>query len=847
MQFSTDGQADLKVEGTDGTFFKPTNTDEQSDLEFLTLQCGNTEFTPVRQGNSYVYPNWNCEGFGYFNDLVLTKGRHYLKFTFGNQVAYAYNTAGDSEWTKRLGGTGGDSAYSITTDTNNNVIVTGSVTGIVDLNGDGDTSDANETPSGTYGGGDGLISVFNSSGTLVWSKRMGGTGTDWGQTITTDTDNNVIVVGIVNGSADLNGDGTIDALDANETPSGTYGNRDGFISVFNSSGTSVWSKRLGGTGTDYGYGITTDTNNRVIVTGIVTGAADLNGDGDTLDANENPTGTYGGIDAFISVFNSSGTFQWSKRLGGTGVDYGYGITTDTNNNVIVIANATGTADLNGDDDTVDANEVPTGTYGGIDAFISIFDSTGTFVWSKRLGGTGGDWGDSVTTDTNNNVIVTGQVTGTADLNGDDDTSDPNETPSGTYGGADAFISVFNYSGAFVWSERMGGMGADGVEGLTIDTNNKVIVSGQFNGIADLNGDDDILDANETPTATYSGQDAFISVFNSSGTFVWSERLGGTNSDFGNSIIADTNNNVIVDGSVNGTADLNGNGDTSDANETPSAIHGLNDIYISKLIVAPTVSSSAASSVTLTSAILNGSIDGTGVTTVTSRGFEWGTDTSYGTTVSESDSYGTGSFSTAISFLTCNTTYYFRAFATNSQGTNYSSDQSFTVICLSSIGSNNYMAGGTVVSGGFENSQVIPPEIPQVIPPEIPLFLQDNARNLSFGKVGNDVKALQKFLNDNGYPVNYPSRLGSTGLETTTFGFYTKFVLAKFQKDHGIKPAEGYLGPITRAYIKTNFFPAPAENPAAGAPVTGSNNIIHNATSSLFNGVLNFVKRLFNFK
>src|SRR3989344_5921371 len=602
-QFTTDGQAELKVEGIDGTFFEPTNGDEQSDLEFLTLKCGDTEYKPVRQGNSYLYPNWSCEGFGYFSDKVLTQGQHYLKFTFGDRISYAYNTAGDSEWSERMGGTNVDVGHSIITDTNNNIIVTGAVVGTADLNGDGDTDDENETPSGTYGVRDGFVSAFNSSGTFVWSKRLGGTCTDYGGTITTDTNNNVIVSGLVTGTADLNGDGDTD--DENETPSGTYGGGDGFISAFNSSGTFVWSKRLGGTGTDYGVTIAIDTDNNMIVAGAVTGTADLNGDGDTTDANETPSGTYGGTDIFISAFNSSGTLQWSKRFGGTSGDFGDTITTDTNNQVVVTGVITGTADLNGDDDALDESEVPSGTYGGIDVFISAFNSSGTFQWSKRLGGTGTDDGAYITTDTNNNVIVTGLIPTAA---------------------------------------------------------------------ADLNGDDDTLDANETSSNAY---DAFISVFNSSGTFVWSKRLGGTGTDHGNGVITDINNNVIVTGRATGTADLNGDGDTSDANETPSSTYGSEDAFISKIVILPIVSASAASNITMTSATLNGSIDSIGADTVTARGFEWGADTSYGTTVSESDSYGTGSFSTNLTSLACGATYHFRTFATNSQGTGYSSDTSFT--------------------------------------------------------------------------------------------------------------------------------------------------------------------------
>ena len=56
-----------------------------------------------------------------------------------------------------------------------------------------------------------------------------------------------------------------------------------FIVKFNSGGDYQWSKRLGGFNFDSGYGIATDSNGSVIVTGSVDGDADLNGDGDNTD------------------------------------------------------------------------------------------------------------------------------------------------------------------------------------------------------------------------------------------------------------------------------------------------------------------------------------------------------------------------------------------------------------------------------------------------------------------------------------------------------------------------------------------------------------------------------------
>jgi len=77
------------------------------------------------------------------------------------------------------------------------------------------------------------------------------------------------------------------------------------------------------------------------------------------------------------------------------------------------------------------------------------------------------------------------------------------------------------------------------------------------------------------------------------------------------------------------------------------------------------------------------------------------------------------------------------------------------------------------------------------------------RDLTLGSTGPDAKALQQFLNGQGYLVAQ-SGAGSAGNETEYFGSLTQAALAKFQAAKGISPAVGYFGPITRNYIATNY-------------------------------------------
>ncbi|MFZ4632288.1 MAG: InlB B-repeat-containing protein [Patescibacteria group bacterium] len=73
------------------------------------------------------------------------------------------------------------------------------------------------------------------------------------------------------------------------------------------------------------------------------------------------------------------------------------------------------------------------------------------------------------------------------------------------------------------------------------------------------------------------------------------------------------------------------------------------------------------------------------------------------------------------------------------------------------------------------------------------------KDLKLGLVNNDVKELQKYLNNKGYLIT-KSGPGSKGKETTYFGAATKAALIKFQKDNKISPASGLFGPVTRRFI-----------------------------------------------
>lgn len=96
------------------------------------------------------------------------------------------------------------------------------------------------------------------------------------------------------------------------------------------------------------------------------------------------------------------------------------------------------------------------------------------------------------------------------------------------------------------------------------------------------------------------------------------------------------------------------------------------------IKVPTVTTTAISSIASTTATSGGNVTDDGGATVTARGVCW--STSHNPTTSNSkttNGTGIGSFTSSLTGLTAGTTYYVRAYATNSAGTEYGNEVSFT--------------------------------------------------------------------------------------------------------------------------------------------------------------------------
>ena len=124
-------------------------------------------------------------------------------------------------------------------------------------------------------------------------------------------------------------------------------------------------------------------------------------------------------------------------------------------------------------------------------------------------------------------------------------------------------------------------------------------------------------------------------------------------------------------SYNGNIPVAGGGVSTAVNVAASG-SGVND--------APVVTSGAVSAITQTTATVAGTITSAGCSPITSYGIEYSTTTGFangtGTQVTAGN-LSSGTFSADLTGLVTGTTYFFHAWATNSAGTSYSTEGSFT--------------------------------------------------------------------------------------------------------------------------------------------------------------------------
>jgi len=451
------------------------------------------------------------------------------------------------EWAASMGGTGADSVFSITTDANGDVYITGYFEGTADF----------DPGVGTFnlisgGNRDIFVQKMDVLGNLIWAKSIGGTGNDKGSSIVVDAFGDIYITGAFQNIVDFDpGVGTTNITSA--------GGWDIFILKLDINGNLIWAHGYGSTSLfssgDFGNAVSTDATGNVYVTGSFGETVDFDpGTGSSI-----LTATNNGS-IFIQKFDLNGNLLWAKSTEGTGSTFGKSIDIDNSGNIYITGLFLQTVDFDPGTGTFNLTSQQTN---GWDIFIQKLDANGNFNWVKAMNGNGLKLPNAITIDNSGNVYSTGDFFDSVDF--DPGTGVTNFTANFR----DSYVQKLDVNGNLLWVKQIG---ADRSFSIASDVSGNVYITGAFGGTVDFDPGSGVFNM------TANGWDeVFLLKLDGSGNFAWAKSAGGTGSDLGKAITIDVSGNVYVTGSYAGLADLNPN-----AGVTNFTSNGSGDVFVIKL-------------------------------------------------------------------------------------------------------------------------------------------------------------------------------------------------------------------------------------------------------------------------
>lgn len=361
-----------------------------------------------------------------------------------------------------------------------------------------------------------LISFANAQPTINWAAHCGNSGSDKSLDVSLDQAGNLYTCGY------YNNDGYFGSIYLNPGMS----SKEAFITRLDANGNFIWAVSGGGYFDDRTLGLCNDPQGNVIATGTywsnsTFGPFSLNGSADHV---------------FVVKIDPNGNFLWATTGGSSGDDHGYDLVTDPQGNIFItgyLSNHYGPTP-----GTATFGTLPTFTVFDSIAFVARMSPSGVWQWVKTFGGTDVERDNDIALDSLGNVYVAGGFYGTKSFGPVSLTSTNNSR--------DIFVIKYDANGNFVWVTTAGDTLDDRANGITIDHEQHLYITGEFRDHVIFG--DDTLNNYGGP----SGRDIFVGRMDLNGNWLWAKRAGSTNgSDAGRAITVNRNGNIFVTGQCKG--------------------------------------------------------------------------------------------------------------------------------------------------------------------------------------------------------------------------------------------------------------------------------------------------------
>lgn len=324
-----------------------------------------------------------------------------------------------------------------------------------------------------------------------WALKYGGGDVDIPFAIKFTTDGGTVAVGYTDSK---NGD-------VSPQPNREYW--DLWIIKLDRCGTIQWEKSFGGTAYETAKDVVQTADGGYIIAG------------ETNSTDGGVVAGYGGTkDIWLLKLTANGTLVWQKRYGGTGLDIATHLHLLEDGNILL------TASSSSNDGNIKGNH---GTGGFTDAVLMKLDANGNFLWSKCFGGS-----------KNEELLDIEIINGRIYLAGYANSTDGDIPPSQK--NYDVWLLAVDGNGNKIYSKVYGGSQNDVAYSMTKGDDGSLTLAGYT-----TSNDGDV-------TGAKGSQDYWIlNITPGNGKLNWQKVAGGTDAEYANSIITDTDGGYIVGG------------------------------------------------------------------------------------------------------------------------------------------------------------------------------------------------------------------------------------------------------------------------------------------------------------
>lgn len=385
-----------------------------------------------------IYSAGDFEGSVSFGAEALVSGEK------SNIVIAKHDKYGNPVWSKHFGDSSNQFAAKLAIDSQDNIILVGRVYGHTDFGGG---------PLAAKGSGDIIVAKLDKNGKHLWSKVFGGKDPERAERVAIANDDDVILTGTFTSNMSFGGE-----FFFNE------GERDAFVLRLDAdTGNHVFSRQIGGSGDDYGFGVDVEDDGDIVIAGRFEKSIEL---GSTLTSE-------GGKDIYVAALSSTGKVKWKKRFGGSSDEEVHDLVISPTTGEIVLLGAMA--------GTVNFGNGKLTSKGSRDIFILGLSSNGTPLYSANYGDASDQFGVgnevntwlSLTTDADGVVYFGGLLVGDLDLGSFELDS--------LAGSTDIFYVALDEDGDPLWGYRYGSPDADLALDFAVSGNSHMVLAGRTFG------------------------------------------------------------------------------------------------------------------------------------------------------------------------------------------------------------------------------------------------------------------------------------------------------------------------------------------------------------------------------